>query len=146
MSQRPDPIAWRPALGLLALLVPLGVAGCGSTGQVTGKVTYQGQPLGSGIVAFHWADATRTSAIDADGHYTIQKAPLGPARITVETMPPPGGGGKKGPQQSTVTVDGAPAPPPGTYVAIPARYKSPEESGLTYTVVRGRQTHDIPLD
>ena len=88
MSQRPNPFAWRPALGLLALLVPLGVAGCGSTGQVTGRVTYKGQPLGSGLVAFHWADATRTSAIDADGHYTIQKAPLGPARITVETMRP----------------------------------------------------------
>ena len=146
MSQRPHPRAWRPALGLLALLVPLGVAGCGSTGHVTGKVTYQGQPLGSGIVAFQWANATATSAIDADGNYTIPKAPLGPARITVETIPPPAGGGKGGPQQSTLVVDGAPAPAPGKYVAIPARYKDPTQSGLTYTVVRGRQTHDIPLD
>jgi hypothetical protein len=130
---------------VLALLL-LGVAGCGSTGEVTGKVTYRGQALGSGVVAFHWPDATRTSAIDADGRYTIHQAPVGPARVTVETIPPPPAGGKKGPQQSTVVVDGAPPPPPGAYVAIPPRYKSPDESGLTYTVVRGRQTHDIPLD
>jgi hypothetical protein len=131
---------------VLVLLLPLGLAGCGSTGQVTGQVTYKRQALGSGIVAFHWPDATRTSAIHADGRYTIHQAPLGPARISVETIEPPGGGGKKGPQQSTVTVDGAPPPPPGKYVAIPARYKNPDQSGLTYTVVRGRQIHDIPLD
>jgi hypothetical protein len=31
------------------------------------------------------------------------------------------------------------------YVPIPASYKDPEKSGLTYTVTGGTQTHDIEL-
>src|SRR5262249_43114319 len=85
---------WRPALRLLALALLAG--GCSSSGTVTGKVTYKGEPLGSGKVAFYSANATATGDIDASGNYTIPKAPLGPVRVTVETIAPASGGGASG--------------------------------------------------
>jgi hypothetical protein len=149
MSPRLRPLPWRPALSLLALLVLLGAAGCSSNGSVTGKVTYKGAPLGSGTVVFIGPKASATADLDAEGNYTILKAPLGAVRVTVETMPPPsgsGGGGKDKPVAMAMDASGGPSTPQGKYVPIPAKYKDPSTSGLTYTVVSGKQTHDIPLD
>jgi hypothetical protein len=133
--------------GLGLVLLALTAVGCGGgKGTVSGQVRFRGQPLPSGRVTFvcEGGDRPVLTADVRDGTYTISGAPVGPVKIAVATyqvkttpvpnMPrdvlPPGGG---------------PAAPPGKYVAIPARYADPERSGLSSTVRRGDQSHDIDL-
>jgi hypothetical protein len=131
----------RPASLLLFLLA----AGCGpSVGEVTGKVTYKGETLGSGVVLFQGDKETKNASIEPDGTYRITKVPAGKYLVTVETTPPPGGGASKGArEQQTMGVEGAPTP--GKYVAIPDKYKDKTTSGLSCDVTGGKQNFDIPL-
>jgi hypothetical protein len=123
------------------------LSGCGSvaTGDVSGKVTYQGKALPSGRITFVCEGGDKpvfTSEIK-DGQYLIQKAAVGSARVAVETF-----------QFKKVEIPGAPksstlpgsdAPPPGPYVPIPQKYRVPDSSGLTYTITKGKQTKDFDL-
>lgn len=111
----------RHRLGALALaggVISLCILGCGySTGDVSGKVTFKGEPLKGGIVTFAPTAAEApsfTAAIQEDGTYSIQGLRAGEYKVCVETeslkprMPgsvrggggsmsgPPGGRGGKG--------------------------------------------------
>jgi len=137
---------WLAVLVLMPAMLALSACGSGgATGDVSGKVTYQGKALPSGRITF-LCDAgdkpVLTSAIK-DGEYSIQKAAAGPARVAVETF-----------QFKQVAIPGAPktsnlpgsdAPPPGPYVPIPQKYRVPDSSGLTYTITKGKQTKDFDL-
>lgn len=138
------------SLGLLALVFFLpGLVGCGGkkNGIVLGKVTYKGQPLGNGTVVFIGADNQGgSSPIAPDGTYKVVNAPSGSVTITVESNPPP-------PRANTVNMPKMPEmpgmpkqPEAGKYVRIPDKYRNPKQSGLTYTVQSGKQTHDIVLE
>ena len=126
----------------VALLLAF-VAGCSRsapTGDVSGVVRFDGNPLPSGTVAFVGEDGRSKSAmIQGDGTYHISKAPAGPVKITVQTFPPSPG---------VVPPDTPPASVKQAslrYVQIPEHYSDHTRSGLTYTVEPGTQTHDIDL-
>jgi hypothetical protein len=114
------------------------LAGCGSkTGTVSGKVTYQGQPVPGGIINFlPQSEPDRgkvfSSGIDANGIYQVVRVPVGPVKITVQD---PGG------QSAKRIVDPNEAP----RKKYPTRYATPEGSDLTFTVAGGSQEHDIEL-
>jgi hypothetical protein len=144
-------------IGLVSLLLPLGLAGCGSPkATVTGKITYNGEPLGNGRVMFiSQTDPTKAGAgsIQPDGTYTVPDAPVGPATVTVETIPPAGGGSSSlGSKAAEISK-----PPPGMnmpmpqgggggkYVKIPDKYKAKDQSDLSYDVKSGKQEHNIDL-
>lgn len=73
---------WRLAFCISSCLI-IGVSGCGSDygkpATVTGKVTVDGQPLGSAIVALHCTGnlpaemRTVRATTDGSGNYTITK-------------------------------------------------------------------------
>ncbi|HEX5270280.1 MAG TPA: hypothetical protein VFW33_07335, partial [Gemmataceae bacterium] len=70
----------RTAFALLVGSLALGPLGCGwGTGTVSGKVTYNDQPLTNGTVIFSNADGkgNRTADIQADGTYKIEGMPVG---------------------------------------------------------------------
>jgi hypothetical protein len=100
----------RIAAGGLFLCGILVAAGCGGQkGEVSGKVSYQGQPVRGGMVSFiPEAGGLKTSAIEEDGSYTVRDVPLGPVKITVETdsfrppVMPQGGPGSGGPPESVM--------------------------------------------
>jgi hypothetical protein len=152
-------------VGFLALAGALAVAGCGgSTGTITGTVTYQGKPLKGGVVMFTPAGGggAAVATIGEDGTYTAEKVPVGEATITVDTafLKPAAGRGEMGgnapkyepPKEAP--EGGAPAYKPPSdaganarkYVPIPPKYADPAQSGLKYTVTGGSQKKDIPLD
>jgi hypothetical protein len=146
--------------GLLALAV-----GCGpnykTRAMVKGKVTIGGKPLTAGSVMFLGKNnLSGSSAIDKEGNYIVNDAPLGEVRITVSVPSlPPGGIArmKAGPGLAAAKETGSvnPGNPgqkisimgdmPTHVVPIPSKYANAETSGLTYTVQSGEQTHDIPL-
>jgi len=128
--------------GLAALLGALAVAGCGGgkTAQVSGKVTYAGEPLNSGTVSFVGPEGSAdTAMLQPDGTYNLTKAPIGQVKIGVQTFPP-----------SPMMAPPDPAAQKGKktlpkYTKIPTKYGDPEKSGQTYTVQPGSQTYDINL-
>jgi hypothetical protein len=131
------------------ILLMLLAIGCGSStpdGEVTGVVTYRGQPVPGGVITFITdRGIPATAVIDPTGHYRL-KAPVGAAKVSVNNLmlrkaQATGGPRLKPPQGS------APAAPAleGTYKPIPEKYLSAEQSGLAWTVRPGTQTYDIPL-
>jgi hypothetical protein len=149
-------------LGLALLLSVL--VGCGpGTGNVSGRITYNGKPLPGAIVVFQPADSTKNPmsvALDKESRYSVT-LPTGDVRVTVDTrinvpkasmpMVPPN------PEKEAQAKDGekeAAADAPkgddggrraGKFVPIPERYASVESSGLKFAVKAGDQTHDIDL-
>jgi hypothetical protein len=144
------------ALGLLSL-----AAGCGDNkkkappyAEVSGTVLFKGKPLPGGQVTFaNDGGFTGSATIDPDGKYKLS-APTGNVKIAVDNamLQPAGGGMRRGPAPPAKMPglkrpdSEAPHKMPGHYVQIPQKYYNPQDSGLTYTVVAGSQTHDIKLD
>ena len=125
-------------------LLPLLLAGCGApTGTVGGTVTYDGQPVTFGQVAFlSESGAVAQGTIDSKGRYRIPRAPIGKVRVSVTILPPP---------PAVVRPDAAPgtASTPPAYLAISEQRKEeladPDRSGLEYTVTHGEQEHPISI-
>lgn len=135
------------ALLLCGSLVFVAATGCGAgTVSVSGIVKLQGRPLTSGTVLFHGPDGrVDHSLIAEDGKYIIPESRLGIVRITVQSH-------AAAPSGLPTRGDPAPGVAPskrgaaGKVVVLNNRYLDPATSGLTYTVHRGRQTHDIELE
>lgn len=132
-------VRFRMGAAMALLLI---VTGCGKrTGEVSGTVSYQGQPVSSGSVTFFDKNnqVVGSSVITA-GKYKVQQVPVGAVTITVISAPPPSKV-KKGtapPDKDAVSADEG--------VAIPPEYGKPDKSGLTYQVKPGPQKHAIELN
>jgi hypothetical protein len=116
-------------------------SGCGGKpqGKVSGTVTYQGQELPSGTVAFQGAGDWSSSSNIHAGRYEIEGIPPGPVKATVLTFPP-----------SPAVV------PPNTplteikqtslkYVEVPATYHDFGKTPLSFDVKAGSQKWNIAL-
>lgn len=158
----------RALLGVFALGLFV-AAGCGPNYQaravVKGKVSLGNKHLTVGTVRFSSVKDeayTGTAAINKKGEYTMHDAPLGDVKVTVSVPQVPLGGigrMKGGPPMMKDMKDKASVNPedpskriaimgdmPDYVVSIPDKFASVESSGLTYTVKKGEQTHDITLN
>lgn len=146
---------------LAAVLVPFTLAACAKNSaapaRVSGSISYKGQPIKAGAMAFHTSSGTVYPAqISPDGTYTATDIPEGEMVVTVETesVNP----GQKAPQgkdadrrmkiQQQAPPEGvaASAPPPTqSYLKIPSKYANPKTSPLTTTVRAGRQVQNFDL-
>ncbi len=123
-----------------AAAVALAAAGCGSGGgklhKVTGKVTFEGEPVKEGRILFRAAggDQRAYSGPITDGTYELTCEP-GPVRVEVTASRVIPGKFKKG-------ENGEPEPIPVAEMYIPARYNT--SSTLTAEVKSG--SNDIPFD
>jgi hypothetical protein len=132
--------------------------------KVSGKITYQGQPVTAGMVTFHSKNnEVYSSSLAPDGTYTMANLPVGEMTVCVETesfnpnKKTPEYKGGKGPGQS-----GAPSVAPkkgstsspvpsgagqggGSYVKIPAKYADRSGSPLRATLEKGNNTKDFEL-
>jgi hypothetical protein len=108
----------------LTLLLAVGltftasVARADDTGSIEGRVTFKGQPLSEGTIAFHPEKGKPVEAkIDPDGSYKAKQVPVGKMRVTIDA--------KK--------------------IPIPVRYTKPDTSGLVIEVAKGDSKFDILL-
>ena len=119
----------------IAPLLILAVSGCDNTPTlrpdwaiVTGKVTYQGQPVPAGSIMWcveGQTDVLRGGNIQPDGTFQFD-SPIGAAKVAVHTA-------------DVKKVN------PDRYVELPAKYTDPEKSGLKYEVQAGENTINIDL-
>lgn len=137
----------RIRVGIVLSLFTLIVAGCGQRmGDITGTVSYKGKALPSGQVTFFGADKQVVGGSSiVEGKYKVLKVPPGAVKITVRTPPPPPPAGQT-PKQNAPQQREEGMPPPLESIAIPPKYSSPDQSGLTYEVKPGSQTHPIDLN
>jgi hypothetical protein len=143
---------WGFALLVCATTVlALTASGCGhGSAEVSGTVTYAGQPVTGGSVILYCSDGQIFCGnIAPDGTYSIPNVPHCSAVVTIQApvrLPT----GLRQKQNLPPSVDG-PIPPtlevsadnPSVY--IPPRYGMPEESGLSVVVDCKRVTYDIDL-
>jgi hypothetical protein len=138
----------RVAPGVVAFAVLACVVaspGCGESGptmgRVGGKVTYKGQPVPKGTIAFQATSPggrNATGTIAEDGTYTLQTenpgdgAIVGDYKVAVVA-------------RDDVILDYIPkkAPPPKRLT--PEKYENPDTSGLTAKVEPGSNTKDFDL-
>jgi hypothetical protein len=153
----------RRLIGLVLPVVIFFSFGCGKPrGDISGKVTYQGQPVPDGTITFFDADNKQvgSSSLSEAGEYSLIKVPAGPVKITVTTALGPSNRRKSedtpsaGPKKVQVPEGAQPdapkwrggAPARRRVVTVPAKYNSPDQSGLTYTVQPGKQEHNFDLE
>jgi hypothetical protein len=133
---------FRPLVGLG--LLALAAVGCQGRGDVTGKVTYKGNPLVFGTVQFEGSDGTlRQSNIEPDGSYSVTGVATGEAKVAVSSINP------KSSDFQPLQREGGPKPRPRPEIKgwfpIPDKYDEPSKSGLTYTIKPGANKIDIEL-
>jgi len=154
----PNPRTARRTLLAGLTFAALLLAGCGrGKGDVTGEVTYKGDPLPYGRITF-LSEAGRhdtVSGLIIRGKYKIEGCPTGPVKISIESLSPPSKEQLEKAKKQPSLGEGEPmspevlkelsADPPLKYVKIPSKYGNPETSGETYTVEKGSQSHNIAL-
>jgi hypothetical protein len=123
----------------MMLVLLLGAPGCGGgsgpVGHVSGKVTFQGQPVREGRVTFEGPDSAE-GLLTADGSYTLTKPlPLGEYGVTVMPLVSREQVDGKGP------VVGVSKPAPD----IPEKYRTIGETTLKATVIKGKNEHKFDM-
>lgn len=126
--------------------------------KVSGSVTYKGQPIKAGTMAFHTSEGVAYPAvISDDGTYSATDLPEGELVVTVDTahLDPSkksaAGTGKDADRRNKMMQgrmqDGPPdAAKAQPYTKLPEKYSNPKTSPLTVTLKSGRQVKDIELD
>ncbi len=135
---------------MLGLFAAYSAIGCGgpSHGTVRGTVAVDGSPLSLGTIAFHADDGRAASAPINDGKYIVDKAPLGPAKITIHAHPPspPMRKPMEAPAEGEAPLSASQlAAARAEFRPLPEKYHDKSTSGLSYTVQPGEQTHDMEL-
>lgn len=136
-------------LGVLACSVLCVSVGCSSenrleTGEVYGKVTYNGDPLQIGSLLFvpTGGGPTAEANIESDGTFTMgtyeleDGAILGEHKVMITAITAPGGSGLP---EDVIDGEGAPVS------IIPERFGDLEKSGLVVNVKSGENNIDFVL-
>ena len=129
----------RPSLSAAAVLIALAAAGCGRSGDVSGRVALRGVTLVGGWMTLTYPGGEHSpvsGAIGADGAYRITGCPTGDARVTVRAVPGRGGVPANAPGNKT---SAAKLPP------VPAKYADVGNTDLKLAVAGGGQRFDIDL-
>ena len=139
------------------LLLWVSAIGCGTkTGDVSGTVEFKGRALNDGRVTFYCEGGEKPVLISqiSNGNYSIVDAPLGQAKITVETFEhrsTPVPGQINSPDPIGDSEDSEESEPTeritnqGNHVALPARYSSPDSSNLSLEIQPGKNLHALEL-
>ena len=134
--------------GLVCLISIVCILGCGgpkeTLGPVSGKVTFNGEPVTEGMVMFSNPEKAiyMIAKLDEQGHYEVMRKDgpgLPPGDYTVTVRPP------------TVelkledTTNPAAASNQKQYTNIPMKYRYDQYSGLKITVTEEGVVFDIPM-
>ena len=137
-------VATSRTLAAMALLAVAVLAGCGRgevLGRITGKVTFQGQPVSEGVILFRNKQKAiyMTADLKPDGTYVVRRASgegLPPGDYEVMIQPP----------LEDAPMGPALEPPKiKPYPNIPQKYRSYESSGLSVTVHEGENPFDVDM-
>lgn len=137
---------------LIAILGPafLFASGCGGSGEVAGKVTFNGKPVVVGTVLILASDSLPYSApLGEAGAFVVPKVPAGKALVAVVSRNP---ALTRPARPRPGKADTTPGPAKDAVKAladkwfpIPERFSQLEQSGLELIVKPGPNAFDIAL-
>jgi hypothetical protein len=155
-----------PATGalLLSAVFFTGCSGSATSNSISGKITFKdGKPLRGGFLMLNYADQKQPvrTMINPNGSFRANNVPTGKATVTIDNSelekqdammkqfqkkgPPPGvklPPNVKTPEQMQAELGGAmPA-----YDPIPAKYRDPKTSDLTWDITSGTNTKDFIIE
>jgi len=153
--------SWLVGTCILALAAFSGCSGGREpfpTGEVSGKVTYKGQPISLGKITFisTGGGGYFGTGIINDGSYTL-KAPLGPCKIEVQVESDENKYAVSPQQEKMIKAKmkamrdqgmNVPDPPQLTKrpkIDLPEKYKFADQSGLQFEVKAGTQSKEWDL-
>lgn len=124
--------------------------------EVTGKVTYQGNPIDGAFVTFTSPSVSAFGQTDAEGKYKLtvstgNRIPLGAYQVSIvkkEQPSAPAGAADFDPEhpEAYVPADPNAPPPPEPKDLLPAKYAKAAESSLSATVTAdGKNEFDFAL-
>lgn len=133
-------------VALLALLLPA-LSGChNARGTLHGKVTFKGEAVPSGTIAFYGpGDQVANAALLPDGTYEATEVPLGEVKVAVTTPPPPDPKAAERLKNNPMVKERGITIKQEKVVSVPRKYNLPGTSGISLTVTQGSQTFDITL-
>jgi hypothetical protein len=146
-------------VALAQLAFTLAAGGCGKQkAQVNGTVKFtDGKPVTAGTITF-WIDDFQhgSGSINGDGSYTVNDAPVGDAKVLIDTptmtmnqrtrqpaQAPPGLGAM--PSDKMPPGMGAPIDP-SQITPVNEKYKSHDTTPLSCKVGRGSQKQDFTVE
>jgi len=153
-SQLHEPRAISSIAGVGLVSALLGLAGCGwtaPTGSLAGTVRFGGKPVPAGRITVLCEGGNKPVffATITDGGYSVDGAPVGAARVTVQAFAAQSPTGKA----PTLPGDAPALPIPANVPRIgkpvtgfPERYLTPNTSGLRCEIKPGPQTQDFDLE
>ena len=134
-------------VGLLVFVIVAPMAGCGGGAadrvSVTGKVTYQGEPVAYGEIRFDPTDGAKSQPSGApirDGQYKVVGkggVPVGTHRVSITAFRP-----NARPQAESAAVPMSGGAAPNQY--LPAKYNTKTE--LTVTLEPGESEKTLDYD
>ena len=132
------------------VLALAGGCGGGGKGDLNGTVTFNGKPVTSGTVQVFGPNGfNTTSPIGLDGSYALKDVPAGAVTLGVSSPHPQRLYEQLKMMAKTEEAKKAlPVPDPATiasWVGIPDSFAQSGTSGLTATVNKGPNKHDIPI-
>lgn len=117
------------------------ISGCGGepeipTGQVKGKVSYEGAPVTEGVISFYSSELGVGASADLTegGLYSITD-PLKTGKYAVTVLPPP-----EAPPQDAIPVSTK-----KEYKNIPLIYRDPKKSNLEFEISEGENSFDLNM-
>lgn len=124
------------SVALLPLLTGCGNSADSSSGTVSGRVSYEGQPVQQGVVTLYSSElgVGISEEIQADGQYATQ-TPIPIGNYVVTVLPPE----EPPPMEEDLVVTIAPVKD------IPEKYRDPAKSGLNIDVSQGQNSFDIEM-
>jgi len=139
-----------------ALVFSAAAAGCSGTGTVSGKVYVGDKLVTGGTVQFVAKNGiTRSAQIGTDGSYTVEKVPVGPAKIVVDNsalkpQQQPGSHGNTPPsdlppEAANSPMYGGGGAQKGKWVPFDDKYTNPATTELELDVVKGDQEFEIHM-
>ena len=129
-------------------------SGAGPTGTVSGTVTFNGQPVPAGTTVAFVSDKGYTAAgvVEKEGRYQLLTGKRDkhiPAASYQATVSPPANEMSEAEYSAMMQASGSKArlaPRPTEMPVIPPKYFNKATSGLSFTVVKGKNTFDIKLE
>ena len=128
---------FKPVAAGFALLLAALLSGCGRRGELSGTVTYEGNPVRFGTVVVLGGDGlAKYGNLDPEGRYHVQDLGTGECRIGVASPDP---------SQMTDLPADIKQQAIKVWFQVPTKYMHPKELGLTYSLRSGLNEYDIEL-
>ena len=132
----------KPSIASLVLFTALGCAASSGLTEVTGKVTYNGQPVEGATVVFVGDSTTRpaTAITKSDGSYrlmTLDATGAMPGKYTVTVTKTSAPAEPSEPPSMEEAAKNANRPPPPVKQLLPVKYGDATQSPLQFEVTKG---------